>query len=203
VVGSLRGNGQSEVRSRLVAAGGSYLSRQDAINSGASWRLANPNALFVSRGSKGEIDLQAKEAFETLASLNWLSSPIQALSLDGILGQGIVFAQPKRLTHLTQFGHLTLIDSTHKTNQLEWKLFTLMVRDTHACWLPVAHALVSNEFGELIAEFLLAVKRLVTWNLRYVLSDDSAAEIKAFRLAFQGLAAGETEVCYSETLFLI
>jgi MULE transposase domain len=86
------------------------------------------------------------------------------------------------------------MDSTHKTNQLEWKLFTIMVRDTYACWLPVAHALMSNEFGELIAEFLLVIKKWVTWNLRHVLTDDSAAEIKAFRLAFRGLMAGETEV---------
>jgi hypothetical protein len=33
-------------------AGGKYLSRRDAINGGASWRLANPNALFVSRHEK-------------------------------------------------------------------------------------------------------------------------------------------------------
>ena len=78
-----------------------------------------------------------------------------------------------------------------------------MVRDTYASWLPVAHALVSNEFGELIAEFLLVIKQWTTWKLRHVLSDDSAAEIKAFRLAFQGLAAGETEVRFPETLFLI
>jgi hypothetical protein len=78
-----------------------------------------------------------------------------------------------------------------------------MVRDQHACWLPVAHALLSNKFSELIAEFLLVIKKWVTWNLRHVLSDDSAAEIKAFRLAFPGLAAGETEVSSSETLFLI
>ncbi|KAH8585869.1 hypothetical protein B0O99DRAFT_645992 [Bisporella sp. PMI_857] len=87
------------------------------------------------------------------------------------------------------------MDSTHKTNQLEWKLFTLMVRDQYACWHSVAYALLSNEFGELIAEFLLVVKRWSTWNLRYVLTDDSAAEIKAFRLAFFGLSAGETEAC--------
>jgi len=198
VIGAIRGNGQSQLRNRLAAAGGAYLTRQDAINSGASWRLANPNALFASHESKGVVEVQAKEAFEMLDQLNWVSSPINAISLEGIIGQGIVFAQPARLSCLTRYGHLTLIDSTHKTNQLEWKLFTLMVRDLYACWLPVAHALMSNEFGELIAEFLLVIKKWTTWNLRYVLSDDSSAEIKAFRLAFLGLAAGETEVCCSE-----
>ena len=52
VIGSIRGNGQSDVRARLAAAGGAYFTRQDVINSGASWRLANPNALFVSRDFK-------------------------------------------------------------------------------------------------------------------------------------------------------
>jgi len=198
VIGSIRGNGQAEVRNRLAAAGGAYLSRQDVINSGASWRLANPNALFASRDLSDAVNIQSKEAFEKLDSLNWISTPIQETSLDGIIGRGIVFAHPVRLSHLTRFGHLTLMDSTHKTNQLEWKLFTIMVRDTYACWLPVAHALLSNEFGELIAEFLLVIKKWITWPLRYVLTDDSAAEIKAFRLAFQGLVAGETEVSFSE-----
>lgn len=197
IIGALRGNGQSELRNRLAAAGGTYLSRQDVINSGASWRLANPNALFASRESKDVIEIQAREAFETLDKLNWVSSPIQAVSTEGVVGQGIVFAHPMRVGHLTQYGHLTLIDSTHKTNQLEWKLFTLMVRDSHACWIPIAHALLSNEFGELIAQFLLTIKKWVTWNLRFVLSDDSSAEIKAVRLAFPGLVAGETEVSYS------
>ena len=78
-----------------------------------------------------------------------------------------------------------------------------MVRDKHVCWLPVTYTLLSNEFGELIAEFLLVIKKWVTWDLRHVLSDDSVAEIKAFRLAFRGLAAGETEVSFSITLFFI
>ena len=194
VIGSIRGFGRSEVQARLNAAGGAYLTRQDAINSGATWRLANPNALFASRDATSDVGIQAKEAFEKLDSLQWLSALILALLLDDITGHGIVFAEPTRLGHLTRYGHLTLMDLTYKTNQLEWKLFTIMVRDEYACWLPIAHALMSHEFGELIAEFLLVIKKWITWNLRHVLTDDSAAEIKGYRLAFPGLAAGETEV---------
>jgi hypothetical protein len=204
VISALRGNGRADIRIQLDSAGGLYLTRQDAINSGVTWRLANPNALFTSRESQNVVDIQAKEAFEKLDSLKWISAPIHVKSLDRNLGHGIVFACPKRLGHLTQNGHLTLVDSTHKTNQLEWKLFTLMICDKYTCWIPVAHGLLSHEFGELIAEFLLVIKKWVTWKLRYVLTDDSAAEIKAFRLAFLGLAAGETEVRIPEiTLFLI
>jgi hypothetical protein len=124
--------------------------------------------------------------------------------LDKVNGQGIAFADPARLRMLTAHGHLSLIDSTHKTNQLEWKLFTLMVRDQYACWHPVAHGLLSHEFGELIAELLLAIKQWCAWPLRYVLSDDSGAEQRAFRLAFPGLVRGEIEVGEPAiTLFLI
>ena len=66
---------------------------------------------------------------------------------------------PARLEVLSQFGYLALRDSTHKTNQLEWKLFTIMIRDSFACWRPIVHAFLLNEFGELIAKFLLVVKK--------------------------------------------
>ncbi|TAQ84793.1 hypothetical protein B7494_g6880 [Chlorociboria aeruginascens] len=196
VIGAIRGNSRIDIRMRLNSIGGLYLTRQDAINSGASWRTANPNALFTSHDSKNVIKIQVKEAFEKLDSLKWISLPIQARSLDGTIGHGIVFAQPERLGQLTRYGHLTLMDSTHKTNQLEWKLFTLMARNNHACWIPLAHGLLSNEFGELIAEFLLVLKKWVTWHARHVITDDSAAEIKAFRLAFPGLIAGEIKISH-------
>ena len=79
-----------------------------------------------------------------------------------------------------------------------------MVRDRYASWHPIAHGLLSHEFGELIAELLLAIKQWYTWPLRYILSDDSGAEQRAFRLAFPGLVHGEMEVSEPAiTLFLI
>ncbi len=51
-----------------------------------------------------------------------------------------------------------------------------MARDQYAYWHPIAHGLLSHEFGELIAELLLAIKQWCNWQLRYVLSDDSGAE---------------------------
>jgi hypothetical protein len=194
VIGAMRGQGRANTRMQLALAGGYYLSRQDVINSGVSWRTANPNALFATNADKDDVSIQARAAFDKLGELKWVSEPIQAISLDKVSGRGIVFAHPSRLKLLSRHGYLSLIDSTHKTNQLEWKLFTIMVRDEFGCWHPVAHALLSNEFGELIAEFLLVLKRWTNWTLRYVLSDDSGAEQRAFRLAFPGLAAGETEV---------
>ncbi|KAH8586029.1 hypothetical protein B0O99DRAFT_645564 [Bisporella sp. PMI_857] len=79
-----------------------------AINSGACWRSANPNALFALLNAKDHVKVQCQKAFEKPNSLNWFSDFIQVILLD----------------------------------------------------------------------------------------DDFTAEIKAFRLAFFGLSAGETEVTY-------
>jgi hypothetical protein len=56
------------------------------------------------------------EALETLASLGWLASQISAISLDKVDGRGLVFTEPARLRTLATHGHLSLIDSTYKTN---------------------------------------------------------------------------------------
>ena len=116
MIGALSGNGRADVRIQLASAGGSYLCRQDAINSGITWRLANPNALFASRADKDDVSVQALAAFETLDKLGWLSQPISAISLDKTPGRGIVFTLPARLERLSRYGYLSLIDSTHKTN---------------------------------------------------------------------------------------
>ena len=53
--------------------------------------------------------------------------------------EGIVFAHPAQLEKLWRHGHLTLIDSTHKTNRYDWRLFTLYIRDGFGCWDVGAH----------------------------------------------------------------
>jgi hypothetical protein len=142
IIGSLTREGQPDTRAQLAAAGGAYLTRQDVINAGLTWRLANPNRLWAHANVENNVSLQGFEGLQTLASLGWLVSQISATSLDHVEGQGLVFADPARLRTLEAHGHLSLIDSTHKTNQLEWKLFTLMARDQYACWHPVAHGLL-------------------------------------------------------------
>jgi hypothetical protein len=203
IIRSLNGNGRADARVRLAAAGGAFLDTQDVINAGLAWRQANPYRVWASKDVKDDVSLQAIDALEKLTSLKWKVAQVSATSLDGEDGRGIVFADPARLRVLATHGYLSLIDSTHKTNQLGWKLFTLMARDQYASWHPVAHALLSNEFGELIAEFLLVIKGWCTWQLRYVLSDDSGAEQRAFRLAFPGLVRGEMEVSEPDISYLL
>lgn len=67
---------------------------------------------------------------------------------------GLVFAKKSRLHHLCRHGALVLMDSTHRTNALGWKLYTLMIRTGEVVWLPVAHMLVAVENAQIVAEGL-------------------------------------------------
>ncbi|RHZ67797.1 hypothetical protein Glove_299g115 [Diversispora epigaea] len=58
--------------------------------------------------------------------------------------KGIVFVHPEQLKKLERYGWLMLIDSTHKTNRYDWRLFTLYVCDTYGCWDVGAHFFVNN-----------------------------------------------------------
>ena len=42
------------------------------------------------------------------------------------------------------------MDATHGTNQLRWKLFTLMVRSEVGVWAPVAHILSPSRLPRLL-----------------------------------------------------
>jgi hypothetical protein len=53
----------------------------------------------------------------------------------------IAFGSDEGIQILICHGHLTLMDSTHNTNKLGWYLTTLMLRDEHYTWIPVAYLL--------------------------------------------------------------
>ena len=72
---------------------------------------------------------------------------------------GIVFAHSAQLEKLWQYGYLTLIDSTHKTNRYDWRLFTLYIRDGFGCWDVGAHFLASGEDGETVGAALKIVRQ--------------------------------------------
>lgn len=89
---------------------------------------------------------------------------------------------------------MTLIDSTHKTNRYDWRLFTLYVRDTYGCWDIGAHFFVSTEDSDTVGKALCLIRnRLCRWSPRYILSDQSSIEAKAVKKAFPGISAGEQE----------
>jgi hypothetical protein len=89
---------------------------------------------------------------------------------------------------------LTLIDSTHKTNRYDWRLFTLYIRDTFGCWDVGAHFLVSNEDCDTISKALKIIRdSYCRWSPRYILSDQSSIEAKSIKKTFPGMSAGEQE----------
>ena len=72
--------------------------------------------------------------------------------------KGIVFMHPDQLEKLRCYGWLTLIDSTHKTNKYDWRLFTLYIRDTYGCWNVSAHFFVNEEDGDTISRALKIIR---------------------------------------------
>ncbi len=107
--------------------------------------------------------------------------------------KGIVFAHPKQLEKLQRYRWLTLIDSTHKTNKYDWRLFTLYVRDTYGCWDVGVHFFVSNKDCNTVSEALKIIRNYCCWLPRYILSDQSSIEAKGIKMAFPGISAGEQE----------
>ena len=50
------------------------------------------------------------------------------------------------------------MDSTHNTNTLKWKLFTIMSRSEHGRWVFCAHMLSPTEDGNIVGAFLRKIK---------------------------------------------
>jgi MULE transposase domain len=107
---------------------------------------------------------------------------------------GLVFIHPNQLRNLEQYGWLTLIDSTHKTNRYDCRLFTLYIRNYYGCWDVGAHFFISNEDSITVTEGLKIVRLFANhWNPRYFLSDQSNIESNSIKAAFPGLQNGEQE----------
>ena len=85
-----------------------------------------------------------------------------------------------------------MMDSTHKTNTWDWRLFTLTVRNKNASYLPAFQFLVEREDSASVGEALQAIRAVVpTWYPRYWVVDDSAVEQNGIRNAFPGISVGE------------
>jgi hypothetical protein len=107
---------------------------------------------------------------------------------------GFVFVHPNHIKNLEQYGWLTLIDSTHKTNRYDCRLFTLYVHNYYGCWDVGAHFFVSNENSDTVVEGLKIIRQFARyWNPRYFLSDQSNIESNSIKMAFSGLQNGEQE----------
>lgn len=129
-------------------------------------------------------------------SLKWLKeNHCQVEGFENMIYRGFAFATEGNLRVLRESGHLTIMDSTHKTNKHSWKLYTLLARDSFGSWLSGGHFFVSAEEQGIVAKGLCVLKRWAgTWQPRYFLIDQSAIEENAVKQAFRGIEAGEQSV---------
>ncbi len=130
------------------------------------------NVPFVGAGNLAE-DLG--ESFEWLKSKGY-----QTEYFENTQYQGFAFATDKNLNALRTSGHFVIMDSTHKTNKHGWKLYTVLIRDAFASWLPGGHFFVSGEEQWIVAKGLQVLKRWArAWIPRYFIIDLSAIEENA------------------------
>ncbi|GES94764.1 calcium-responsive transcription factor-like [Rhizophagus clarus] len=81
-----------------------------------------------------------------------------------------------------------ILNSTHKTNKYDCRLFTLYVCNNYGCWDVEAHFFVSNENSDTVAEGLKAIKQFARcWNPRYFLSDQSNIESHSIKIVLKWL----------------
>ncbi|KAI9094445.1 hypothetical protein DFS34DRAFT_629485 [Phlyctochytrium arcticum] len=102
---------------------------------------------------------------------------------DGQADEGFAFAVRESVSLLATCSYLVLLDSTHKTNRYDWRLFTCMVRNQQGSWLPAAQFFVNKENGSAVAMGLEQVRQMV-------------AEVcgSGVKQVFPGMFAGEEEV---------
>ncbi|CAB5217379.1 unnamed protein product [Rhizophagus irregularis] len=138
---------------------------------------------------KRELDI--REAISFLEKEEYL---VNYYEIPHLSTYGFVFIHPDHIKNLEQHRWLTLIDSTHKTNKYDCRLFTLYIRNYYGCWDVGAHFFVSNENSDTVAEGLKIIRRFARrWNPRYFLSDQSNIESNSIKMAFPGLKNGEQE----------
>ncbi|RHZ47925.1 hypothetical protein Glove_564g10 [Diversispora epigaea] len=107
---------------------------------------------------------------------------------------GFIFIHQKQIENLEKYGWLTFIDSIHKTNRYNYRLFTLYIRNGYSCWDVGVHFFVSNEDSDTIAEALKIIQKFALhWKPRYFLQDQSNVEANSIKLAFPGFRNDEQE----------
>ena len=129
-------------------------------------------------------------------ALKWLqSNNYQTKQFEEPEYRGFALANQDNLNALQSSGHLVIMDLTHKTNKHDWKLYTLLVRNSFGSWLPGGHFFVSAKEQNIVAKGLQVLKHwVITWRPRYFLIDQSAIEERAINQIFPGIIAGKQNI---------
>ncbi|RHZ77859.1 hypothetical protein Glove_170g31 [Diversispora epigaea] len=113
-----------------------------------------------------------KNIQESIFFLEQQKYQVERYMISNKFTHGFVFIHQKQIENLEKYGWLTLIDSTHKTNRYDYRLFTLYIRNGYSCWDVGAHFFVSNENSDTIAEALKIIRQFAPhWKPRYFLQD--------------------------------
>jgi hypothetical protein len=205
--GQISGSRPGQLGDQVHKIGGQHFSRQHVANAGRAYRQANPDDRLVGNNYTEEVQMaDGKRYLDSLqdhAMGAWYCEPVEAVrELDGKPTHALLWASQEGIDTLARRGHLALMDATHKTNWLDWLLYTIMVRDEAGSWLPVSHFVTKTSDGDIVGAALRKTKDWARrntaqgreWSCRYFLTDDSAVEQKAIRIAFPGLEGGEMEV---------
>ncbi len=189
----------------LEDAGDVHLDLKKIHNAGATWKRQNSDMRIAGSRIKWEDQLEEclvmLQALPAEAAVTYEIITVQRKT-DGRISHGIIFGKLSRLQTLMRRGHLTLMDAMYNTNRLHWKLFTVMIRREYGNWIPGVHMLFEHENGDIIATFLLNLRRWCggdgDWQPHYFLTDDSAAEQRAVGLAFEDLTGDNSRVVEHE-----
>ncbi|KAI9092645.1 hypothetical protein DFS34DRAFT_696959 [Phlyctochytrium arcticum] len=178
---------------RASALGLDRISARAVYN--ARWRERQEQA-----APPGSLADDAMHAIDYLSAEGYIVKRFLTDGSDEQAAEGFAFAVKESLKLLPSCSYLVLLDSTHKTNRYDWRLFTCMIRNQQGSWLPAAQFFVSNENGDAVFQGLEKVREMVVevcgveWQPRNMQVDQSNIEKNGIMLAFPGMSAGEEEV---------
>ena len=183
----LRGRACSlEARDRLSAAGGRNITIRHIKHLAESLGLKQRDARRARILTASKVTEYEAALAELRASGRYLVETIAIAD-----SRALVFIRPNSLEALKKYGYFAIMDATHKTVRWGWNLFTIMVRDGYGSWLPTACFFTEQQTGRVISACLRVIIKWCgglgsseSWALRYLVTDDSAAEQNAVRDAF-------------------
>ncbi|KAI9095486.1 hypothetical protein DFS34DRAFT_625925 [Phlyctochytrium arcticum] len=154
----------------------------------------------VAAAPPSSLDDDVSQAISDLQGAGYEVKRFLIASDEGNVPEGFAFATARGLETLVSSSYLVQLDSTHKTNIYDWRLFTVMVRDKHGSWIPAGQFYTSIENACAVNGGLQTLRDMVsaggfgTWQPRYFLIDQSHVEKNGIHKTFRGMEAGEEEV---------
>ncbi|KAI9102606.1 hypothetical protein DFS34DRAFT_683600 [Phlyctochytrium arcticum] len=170
----------------------------DLLTAKTVWNAKRRDPEFKTNPESQIQDPDVVEAEQELQKAGYVTQRFLVPPTDEIgATEGLAFGRKEELKVLQECSYLVLMDSTHKTNRWDWRLFTCMVRNKTGSWVPAGQFFAQRENGEGVYSGLNALRNLVLaetgkkWIPNNVMIDQSHIENLGIRKAFPGMAAGE------------